>query len=180
MALELVDEEKADLKKIPSTTFPTSINSVQSSPDENETPITPPDGLALGTTSPVAPKPKKSFRFKLTITFLCVVSLVASIDAVIVAACLAAIAEDLGGDSLKTFWVGTSFLLAQTVTVPIYGTLSDIFGRKWLILTAIGTFLLGSILCATAKSMEWLIGARVVSSCRRTLHMLKVRNLSKD
>ena len=51
-------------------------------------------------------------------------------DAVIVAACLSAMAEDLGGGSVETFWIGTSFLLTQTVTIPIYGTLSDIFGRK--------------------------------------------------
>jgi MFS family permease len=83
-------------------------------------------------------------------------------DAVIVAACLSAIADDLGGNSVESFWIGMSFLLTQTVTIPIYATLSDIFGRKWLVLSAVGVFLLGNVLCATAESMEWLIAARVV------------------
>jgi MFS family permease len=105
---------------------------------------------------------EKSARFRLTILSLCVVTIVGFMDAVIVAACLSAIADDLGGNFVESFWIGTGFLLTQTVTIPIYGTLSDIFGRKWLVLSAVGVFLLGSVLCATAESMEWLIAARVV------------------
>jgi fucose permease len=104
----------------------------------------------------------KSLRFKMTVFFLCVVTLVAAMDAVIVGACLAAIAEDLNSSSVESFWVGTSFLLGQTVTIPIYGTTSEIFGRKWPILIALSIFIFGSILCATAQTVGWLIGARVV------------------
>jgi len=104
----------------------------------------------------------KSLRFKLTVFFLCAVTVIGSMDAVIVAACLQAIAHDLQSTSVESFWVGTSFLLAQTVTIPIFGTTSEIFGRKWPILIAISIFTLGSILCATAETVTWLIGARVV------------------
>jgi MFS family permease len=83
-------------------------------------------------------------------------------DAVIVAACLSAIAADLHGSSVESFWIGTAFLLTQTVPTPIYGTLSDIFGRKWLILSAVAVFLLGSIACATAETVVGLVGGRVV------------------
>lgn len=107
------------------------------------------------------PQPK-SLRFKLTVFFLCAVTVVGAMDAVIVAACLQAIAEDLKSSSVESFWVGTSFLLAQTVAIPIYGTTSEIFGRKWPILIAVSIFTFGSILCATAKTVTWLIGARVV------------------
>lgn len=107
-------------------------------------------------------KNPKSLQFKLTVFFLCAVSFIASLDAVIVGACLASIAQDIGGTSNESFWIGTSFLLAQTVTIPIYGTTSEVFGRKWPILIAISIFTLGSILCATAQSVSWLIGARVV------------------
>ena len=107
-------------------------------------------------------KTPKSLRFKLTVFFLCLISVVASMDAVIVAACLAAIAKDLSSTSIQSFWVGTSFLLSQTVTIPIYGTTSEIFGRKWTVITGIAVFMVGSILCATAKNVDWLIGARVV------------------
>lgn len=104
----------------------------------------------------------KTLRFKLAVFFLCTVTVVGAMDAVIVAASLQAIAEDLKSSSVESFWVGTSFLLAQTVTIPIYGTTSEIFGRKWPILIAVSTFTIGSILCATAKTAVWLIGARVV------------------
>ena len=119
--------------------------------------------MAPGSNPPEEEKPRpKSLAFKLTVFFLCSVTVVGAMDAVIVAACLQAIAEDLKSSSVESFWVGTSFLLAQTVMIPIYGTTSEIFGRKWPLLTAVSIFTFGSILCATAKTVTWLIGARVV------------------
>ncbi|TVY81133.1 Efflux pump FUS6, partial [Lachnellula suecica] len=105
---------------------------------------------------------KKPFKFKITVFMLCLISVVVAMDSVIVASTLPAITVALKGTSLKAFWVGTSYLLAQTVTVPIYGTISDIFGRKWVMIFAAGLFLFGSILCATAKKMNWLVAARAV------------------
>ncbi|THW70804.1 hypothetical protein D6D19_07600 [Aureobasidium pullulans] len=105
---------------------------------------------------------RKSASFKLTIAFLCLVAALSALDAVIVSACLPAIAQDLHGTSTETFWVGTSFLLGQTITIPFFGVASEVFGRKLPILIAISLFLLGSILSATAQSTSWLIGARTV------------------
>ncbi|KAL6689618.1 major facilitator superfamily domain-containing protein [Trichoderma pleuroticola] len=105
---------------------------------------------------------KKSFKFKVTVFMLCLTSVSVAMDSVIVAATLAAITSSLTGNSLEAFWVGTSYLLAQTVAVPIYGTISDIFGRKWVMVFAIAIFLLGSILCGCAQNMNWLVAARVV------------------
>ncbi|TVY35697.1 Efflux pump [Lachnellula occidentalis] len=127
---------------------------------------------------------KKPFKFKVTVFMLCLISVVVAMDSVIVASTLPAITVALKGTSLKAFWVGTSYLLAQTVsfvspcsfkrpfgkladsnlqvTVPIYGTISNIFGRKWVMIFATGLFLFGSILCGCAQNMNWLIAARVV------------------
>ncbi|KAL6831520.1 MFS general substrate transporter [Trichoderma sp. SZMC 28015] len=105
---------------------------------------------------------KKSFKFKVTVFMLCLTSVSVAMDSVIVAATLAAITSSLKGNSLEAFWVGTSYLLAQTVAVPIYGSISDIFGRKWVMVFAIAIFLLGSILCGCAQNMNWLVAARVV------------------
>ncbi|KAL6835515.1 MFS general substrate transporter [Trichoderma camerunense] len=105
---------------------------------------------------------KKSFKFKVTVFMLCLTSVSVAMDSVIVAATLAAITSSLKGNSLEAFWVGTSYLLAQTVAVPIYGSISDIFGRKWVMVFAIAVFLLGSILCGCAQTMNWLVAARVV------------------
>ncbi|KAK4082698.1 uncharacterized protein Triagg1_1588 [Trichoderma aggressivum f. europaeum] len=109
-----------------------------------------------------AQEQKKSFKFKVTVFMLCVTSVSVAMDSVIVAATLAAITSSLKGNSLEAFWVGTSYLLAQTVAVPIYGTISDIFGRKWVMVFAIAIFLLGSVLCGCAQNMNWLVAARVV------------------
>jgi MFS family permease len=114
------------------------------------------------TTPTPPPRPRKSIQFKLTVFFLCLISVIAAMDAVIVGACLSAISSSLECTSVQAFWIGTSFLLAQTVTIPIYGTTSEIFGRKWAIITGITLFFIGSVLCATAQSIEWLISARVV------------------
>lgn len=54
-------------------------------------------------------------------------------------------------------WVATAFMLAATVTIPIYGKLSDLFGRKIIFVICMSIFLLGSALCGMAQSMDQLI-----------------------
>lgn len=60
--------------------------------------------------------PKKPFKFKVTVFMLCLISVVVAMDSVIVAASLEAMTVSLRGTSLEAFWVGTSYLLAQTVS----------------------------------------------------------------
>jgi MFS family permease len=67
----------------------------------------------------------------------------ASLDQTIVGTALPRIITELGGFSQYT-WVLTSYLVAATVTVLIAGKLSDLFGRKWLLTSAIVVFLVGS------------------------------------
>ena len=64
----------------------------------------------------LVPERKESLKFKLTVLMICTISVVVAMDAVIVAATLPAIAVALKGMSLEAFWVGTSYLLAQTVS----------------------------------------------------------------
>ncbi|HEY2777755.1 MAG TPA: MDR family MFS transporter [Gaiellaceae bacterium] len=80
----------------------------------------------------------------------------AAIDATIVATAVPQIVADLGGFSLFP-WIFSIYLLTQAVTVPIYGRLSDVFGRKPVLLFGVAGFLVGSILCAVAWSMVTLI-----------------------
>ncbi|PYH90959.1 MFS general substrate transporter [Aspergillus ellipticus CBS 707.79] len=126
------------------------------------TPDSEKDAATLPSVSSEEIAPRKSFQFKLTVVFLSLVTLVASMDAVIVGSSLCAIAENLHTTSIEAFWVGTAFLLAQTITIPFYGAISEIFGRKPPILAALSIFTLGSILCATAQNSAWLVGARSV------------------
>lgn len=89
------------------------------------------------------------------------VILLASLDQTIVATALPRIATDLGGLSSYS-WIVTSYLLACTVTIPIYGKLGDLYGRRPLLVVAIALFLAGSVACGLAQSTGELIGARVV------------------
>lgn len=85
----------------------------------------------------------------------------AAIEATIVATAMPAIVAELEDFSLYS-WVFSSYLLMNAVTVLLYGKLSDIFGRKPVLTVGIVIFLIGSILCGLASSMEWLIFARFV------------------
>ena len=80
----------------------------------------------------------------------------AAIDSTIVATAVPQIVADLGGFSLFP-WIFSIYLLTQAVTVPIYGRLSDVFGRKPVLLFGIAGFLVGSVFCAVAWSMVTLI-----------------------
>ena len=86
----------------------------------------------------------------------------ASLSATIVSTAAPTIVADLNGFSLYG-WVITAYMLASTVSVPIFGTLSDAYGRRPLSLLGIGFFVAGSALAGLAPSMLWLIAARVVS-----------------
>jgi EmrB/QacA subfamily drug resistance transporter len=84
-----------------------------------------------------------------------------AIDSTIIATAVPSIVKDVGGFSLFP-WLFSIYLLAQAVSVPIYGKLSDLFGRKPVIIFGIGLFLLGSILCGVAWGMLPLIVFRIV------------------
>ncbi|KAA0597273.1 EmrB/QacA subfamily drug resistance transporter [Azospirillum lipoferum] len=82
--------------------------------------------------------------------------LMAAMDQTIVATALPTMASQFGGLEMLP-WVVTAYLLTSTTTTPIYGKLSDLYGRKRVLQTAILLFLAGSVLCAAAQSMTQLI-----------------------
>jgi EmrB/QacA subfamily drug resistance transporter len=85
----------------------------------------------------------------------------ASLDQTIVATALPHIVSDIGGFADYS-WVFSAYLLFQTVTIPIYGKLGDIHGRRPMLLAAILIFLAGSALCAVAQNMTELIAFRCI------------------
>jgi multidrug resistance protein len=85
----------------------------------------------------------------------------AALDATIVSTAVPQIVGDLGGFSVFS-WLFSGYLLAVTVTLPVYGRLSDTFGRKPVLVVGSVLFLLGSLLCALAWNMGALIAFRVV------------------
>jgi len=88
-------------------------------------------------------------------------TLLAALDQTVVATALPQIVTDLHGFR-DLSWVVSSFLVAATVTVPLYGKLSDLYGRRRMFVVAISIFLVGSALCGAAQSMGQLIAFRAI------------------
>ena len=87
--------------------------------------------------------------------------LLGSLDQTIVGTALPTIVGDLNGFE-RYSWVVTGYLVASTAMVPIFGKISDIYGRKWLYMLGIGVFLGGSMLCGQARTMDQLIAFRTI------------------
>ena len=102
----------------------------------------------------------RSERGPVLIAIMLSTSLVA-LDSTIIATAVLTIVGDLGGFN-QFPWLFSIYLLAQAVSVPVYGKLADLFGRKKIMLFGIGVFLLGSILCGLAWSMPALIAFRAI------------------
>ncbi|MEW1904231.1 MFS transporter [Streptomyces sp. NPDC086147] len=85
----------------------------------------------------------------------------AAIDGTIVSTAVPQIVGDLGGLAVFS-WLFSGYLLAVTVTLPVYGKLSDTFGRKPVLVAGVVLFLVGSLLCAAAWNMASLIAFRIV------------------
>lgn len=84
-----------------------------------------------------------------------------ALDATIVNTALTTIVGDLGGLDAYT-WIGTSYLLTTTAATPLFGKLSDLYGRRQLFQAAIVLFMTGSLVCAVAPSMSVLVAARAL------------------
>lgn len=87
---------------------------------------------------------------------LVITTLISALDANIMQTASPTIVKQLGGMELFA-WIFVVYMLASTVTVPLYGKLSDMYGRKNLLMIAVGIFTLGSILCGMANSMVSLV-----------------------
>jgi EmrB/QacA subfamily drug resistance transporter len=107
------------------------------------------------------PHASKLTQGEVRLIVLCVLlaTLIAALDQTIVSTALPTIGRELG-DAQQLTWVVTAYLLASTVVTPIYGKLSDIYGRRSTLLISVGVFVAGSIACALSPSMLVLIIAR--------------------
>jgi EmrB/QacA subfamily drug resistance transporter len=85
----------------------------------------------------------------------------AVVDQTIVATALPAIVAATGQVE-RASWIVVSYLIAATIAAPVYGRLGDSFGRRRLMFTALAVFIIASLLCAAAPTVEWLTLARVL------------------
>lgn len=102
-----------------------------------------------------------SWRFWAILASLSISGLLSAIEGTIITSALPTIIADLGGGELY-LWIANAFFLASVATLPLYGQASDILGRRWLMLSAVALFTLGSGLSGGASSMKMLIAARTV------------------
>jgi len=84
-----------------------------------------------------------------------------AIDATILATAVPSIVEDFGGFA-QFPWLFSIYLLAQAVSVPLYGKFADLIGRKPVMLLGVTLFVIGSVLCGVAWSMVSLIVFRAI------------------
>src|SRR5262245_53888770 len=112
------------------------------------------DAPPLAPPVPLAPEEVRPIVISLMLTMF-----LAALDQTIVATALPTIGRQFH-DVTNLSWVITAYLLASTAVAPVFGTLSDIYGRRVMIITSLSLFVAGSVLCAIAPSMTMLILAR--------------------
>jgi EmrB/QacA subfamily drug resistance transporter len=110
-------------------------------------------------TTPLPKPPEFPRHLKLVYAMLIVMLVLSALDQTIVSTALPSIAREFHGTS-RMSWVFSSYLIASTVAVPVYGKLADLHGTKPVLLTAVALFLLGSALCGISTQMDGLILAR--------------------
>jgi len=108
-----------------------------------------------------APRPNDSIAFRASFSGVVLAVIVSSLDQNIVAVALPRIASELGGISYIS-WIVTAFLLTATIAAPIYGKLSDIYGRRRMLTLSMSVFLGTTILCSLVNTMPQLIAARAL------------------
>ncbi len=116
------------------------------------------------TSAPALPAPTASLTHRQIVTILSGLMMgmfLAALDQTIIASSIRTIADDLNGLSNQA-WATTAYLITSTITTPLYGKLSDIYGRKPFFLAAIIIFILGSVACGFADSMLSLAAYRGV------------------
>ncbi|MDL2341935.1 MAG: MDR family MFS transporter [Patescibacteria group bacterium] len=100
-------------------------------------------------------------QIKVIIFALMGAMLLAALDQTIVSTALPRIVSDLHGLN-RLSWVATAYLLTSAIVTPLYGKISDLFGRKKIFIVAILLFLLGSVLCGLSQNMDQLIFFRAL------------------
>ncbi|CAH0045996.1 unnamed protein product [Clonostachys solani] len=102
---------------------------------------------------------KQELTILLTMSFLCIA---VALDASILVPALPTLAKELNGSAIETFWAGTSYLLSNAVFLPFLGALSEVFGRRALLLASLFMFTVGTIICCTANGFPQLLTGRTV------------------
>ncbi len=129
--------------------------------------------------TPAAPLVADPRRRLVVFFFLMFAMFMATLDNQIVSTALPTIVGEFG--ALERFgWIGSAYLLATSAVMPVYGKLGDLFGRKYVMISAIVIFTLGSLACGLAWSMNSLIAARVLQGLGGGGIMVSIFSVNAD
>lgn len=159
----VVDANSQEEKRSPDQTATTSDESLpQPAADDASQPSPSPSSSPPPAAAADEPEAQRTRLENITIILaLCMTLFLAALDVTIITTAIPTISAHFNS-SLGYIWVGSAYLLGQAAFVPTWGKVSDIFGRKPVLLGAVVIFWVGSLLCAVSTSMAMLIGARVV------------------
>ena len=121
-------------------------------------------GESLGRAQQHLAQRSDRMRRRLILAACLIATFMAAVESTIVATIIPTIVSDLGGFSLFT-WVFTVYLLTQAVTIPVYGRLADVYGRKPVFFFGTAVFLLGTLMCGLAWNMLALVCFRALQGC---------------
>jgi EmrB/QacA subfamily drug resistance transporter len=121
-------------------------------------------GESLGSAHPKLAERPNEGRRRLILAACLIATFMAAVESTIVATIIPTIVSDLGGFNLFT-WVFTVYLLTQAVTIPVYGRLADLYGRKPVFFFGAAVFLIGTVLCGLAWNMPSLVCFRALQGC---------------
>ncbi|KAJ5884196.1 hypothetical protein N7504_011768 [Penicillium tannophilum] len=96
----------------------------------------------------------------LTLSAMAILSLMAALDGTSISVALPIMSHELGGTAIEAFWTGTSFTLCSAVFQPVFSSLSDLFGRKPLVLITIAWFTIGAIIAGVAHDFTHMLIGR--------------------
>jgi EmrB/QacA subfamily drug resistance transporter len=127
--------------------------------DVSATPDSAPDSTSAEPTPVPSPAGLSHRQILAILSGLLMGMFLAALDQTIVSTAIRTIADDLNGLSVQA-WVTTAYLITSTIATPLYGKLSDMYGRKKFFIAAISIFVVGSTLCTLATSMYSLAAYR--------------------
>jgi len=132
--------------------------------------------MSVNSAAPLVTEPRRRL---IVFLFLMLAMFMATLDNQIVSTALPTIVGEFG--ALERFgWVGSAYLLATSAVMPVYGKLGDLFGRKYVMISAVVIFTIGSLACGLAWSMDSLIAARVLQGLGGGGIMVSIFSVNAD
>ncbi|KAJ5703779.1 Efflux pump dotC [Penicillium malachiteum] len=159
--------EKAVEVTAPSHELDTAEHVAEQNPQDEKTLVDGEDGSAKESGAPLDRTPSQAQKMSrknivLVMVALCMATFLAALDMTIVSTALPTIADKFNASESGYSWIASSYLLANAACIPLWGKISDIWGRKPIILMANVLFLVGSLVCALAKSLAMIIAGRAI------------------